>query len=66
MAKDVITLHGQEVVVREDTAKAVRGVNWALTSVLAFIVIAATLFIIFTFTAASDGDVNTPAEIEKR
>ena len=34
MSKDVITNDGQEVVVREDTAKAFRGVKW-MTVVLA-------------------------------
>lgn len=66
MSKDVISLHGHDVVVREDTAKSFRGVNWAIASVLAFILIAAALFVVFTFTAATDGEVKTPAEIEKR
>jgi hypothetical protein len=64
MSKDVIRVHGDDVVVREDTAKAYRGVNWALISVAAFILITATLFIIFTFTGASDNDLTTPAGVE--
>jgi hypothetical protein len=47
MSKDVIQVHGEDVVVREDTAKAVRGVNWALVSIGAFILIAAALAFFF-------------------
>ncbi len=66
MSKDVISVDGKDIVVREDTAKAYRGVNWALTSVIAFVAITAALFIIFTISASSDGEVKTPAEIEQR
>ena len=66
MAKDVINVDGQDVVVREDTAKAFRGVNWALASLIAFVAITAALFIIFTISASSDGEVKTPAEIQQR
>ena len=45
MARQVIaTGSGEKVEVREDTAKAYRGVHWALLSVAAFILIAALLF----------------------
>lgn len=64
MSKDVIHVDRQDVVVREDTAKAFRGVNWALTSIAAFIVITAVLAIIFFIDAASDGSIQTPAQIE--
>jgi hypothetical protein len=43
MSKEVITVDGQDKVVREDTAKAYRGVNWALISLAAFVLIAAFL-----------------------
>ncbi len=66
MSKDVISVDGQDVVVREDTAKAFRGVNWAMASMIAFVVIAAAMFIIFSLTATSDGEVKTPAEIERK
>ncbi len=46
MSKDVITVHGEERVVREDTAKAYRGVYWALGSIAAFILI--TAFLLFS------------------
>jgi hypothetical protein len=64
MAKDVIHTHGKDVEVREDTAKEFRGVNWALASVAAFIVIAAILLIVFFFGAATDGSLETPAQIQ--
>jgi len=44
MSKQVISVDGQDTVVREDTAKAFRGVHWALISLAAFILIAAILF----------------------
>lgn len=53
MSKDVITVHGEDVVVREDTAKAYRGVNWAIASVAAFVVITAILLFTFFFSAAT-------------
>ncbi len=39
MAKDVITVNDREVVVREDTAKAFRGVRWMVASLAAFVLI---------------------------
>lgn len=45
MSDEVIKIDGDEVVVREDTAKAYRGVNWALMSLAAFILIAAALML---------------------
>ncbi len=65
MAKDTIPVGGEERVVREDTARSYRGVIWALLSVLAFIVIAAVLFFSGIIGGASDGDLKTPAEIER-
>lgn len=45
MSKQVLhTVSGEDVVVREDTAKSYRGVYWALFSVAAFILIAAIMF----------------------
>ena len=63
MAKDVIHTHGQDVVVREDEAKEFRGVNWALWSIGAFILIVAAVFGIFMLGAARDGEVKSPATI---
>ena len=62
MSKDVIKVHGEERVVREDTAKAYRGVNWAYLSIGAFILIAAIVAIILFFGASRDGSIQTPAQ----
>ena len=61
MSKDTIKVDGEDVVVREDTAKAYRGVNWALISIAAFILILSIVFGIFFLGAASDGEIKTPA-----
>ena len=47
MAKDVIPVDGEDRVVREDTAKAYRGVNWAWASIAAFIIIMVLVLITF-------------------
>ena len=47
MAKDVIPVNGEDRVVREDTAKAYRGVNWAWASIGAFVVIMVLVLIAF-------------------
>lgn len=57
MSKDVITVHGEDVVVREDTAKAYRGVNWAWLSIGAFVIITFILLFTFFFSSAT----RTPA-----
>ena len=44
MAKQMINVSGEDVNVREDTAKAYRGVYWALLSIAAFVLITAVLF----------------------
>ena len=62
MAKDVIQQDGEDVVVREDTAKASRGVNWALLSIGAFVLVAVVLLLIFFAGAASDGNLESPAQ----
>jgi len=64
MAKEVISVGGQDRVVREDTAKAYRGVNWALVSVAAFILITAFLAVVFLFSATKQGNLNSPQEID--
>lgn len=60
MAKDVITVDGEERVVREDTAKSYRGTIWALMSVAVFIVVAAILFFVF-FGWSVGNDLKEPA-----
>jgi hypothetical protein len=66
MSKDVITVGGEQRVVREDTAKSYRGVVWALISVLAFIVITAILLVGGFIGGAADGDLKTPSQIEQK
>jgi uncharacterized membrane protein YjgN (DUF898 family) len=66
MAKDVITVDGEERVVREDTARSYRGVMWALLSILAFVAIVAILFIGGFIGSVSNGDVKSPAQIEEK
>jgi hypothetical protein len=62
MAKDVISVDGEDVVVREDTAKAYRGVNWALASIIGFVVIAAIVFFTFFWRSAQDGQLQNPSQ----
>jgi len=65
MSRDVINVGGEEVEVREDTAKSYRGVIWALLSVGIIVAIAAVLFLGGFLKTASDGNLDkSPAEIE--
>ena len=64
MSKDVIHLHGKDLIVREDTAKAFRGVNWALISIAAFVIITALLFTALFYSAARNGPIESPSTIE--
>lgn len=66
MAKDVITIGGEQRVVREDTAKSYRGVIWALLSILAFIIIATILFLGGFIGSVASGDVQSPSQIEQQ
>ncbi|MCU1290209.1 MAG: hypothetical protein JWN60_2438 [Acidobacteria bacterium] len=65
MAKQVISVDGQDRVVREDTAKSYRGVIWALLSIAAFVIIAAIVFFGFLSGSATNGDIQSPAAIER-
>ncbi|MFN2413498.1 MAG: hypothetical protein ABR535_10675 [Pyrinomonadaceae bacterium] len=65
MANQAINLNGEEKVVREDTAKSFRGVHWALLSLLAFIVIAAIIFLTGLFSSVTDGGLQSPAQVER-
>ena len=60
MAEDIINVEGKDVVVREDTAKAYRGVHWAFRVVAICLVIAAMIAIGLFFRAASNGGLQTP------
>ncbi len=64
MSKEVINVNGEDRVVREDTAKAYRGVNWMILSLVGFVVIILVVAATFFMRAASDGDIKSPAAIE--
>ncbi len=64
MSKDVISVHGEDVAVREDTAKAFRGVNWAIISIGAFVVIAAIIFFTLFISSTTGGSVENPSQIK--
>ena len=62
MSREVVNIDGEPVTVREDTAKAFHGVNWALISIAAFVLIAAALFVFFFFgSIVRDGSIEQPA-----
>lgn len=61
MSKETIKVDGEDVVVREDTAKAYRGVYWFLgTFVVMVIVVAIIMLLIFGIPALSDGELSSP------
>lgn len=64
--KQTITVDGEERVVREDTAKAFRGVHWALISIGAFILIVLALFLAGVIKMGTAGGVDrSPSQIER-
>lgn len=56
MSKQVITVDGEDEVVREDTAKAFRGVHWAFLSIGGILLITAILFLAGVIKLAADPD----------
>jgi len=67
MSKEVINVGGEEKVVREDTAKAFRGTNWALISIAIFIIIAAVMFFFFFIKKGTNSEpVQSPTQIEQK
>ena len=63
MSKDVINVDGEERVVREDTAKAYRGVNWAWASIAGFIIILAIVAALLFLKAGTGGTIESPGKI---
>jgi hypothetical protein len=61
MAKQVVTISGEDVNVREDTAKAYRGTYWALFSIAAFVLLTAILFFSGFFAWLTSPSRGTPA-----
>jgi hypothetical protein len=64
MSDQVVTVDGEDKVVREDTAKSYRGVIWALTSIAIFVVILAVLVLGGFFKTIFNSE-KSPAEIER-
>ena len=64
MSNQTIHTHGEDVSVREDTAKAFRGVNWAWASILGFIIIIGLVFAFFFWHSAKDGSIGHPSEVQ--
>lgn len=64
MPNEVVNVDGEDVIVRQDTARKLRGVHWALISIGAFVVIAGFLFLLFFTRAAKDGSVVSPSEFQ--
>ena len=62
MSKQVISVDGEDKLVREDSAKAFRGVHWALLSVAAIILITALLFLGGFLKLASYGKIDRGPE----
>jgi hypothetical protein len=61
MAKDVIHVDGEDVVVREDTAKAYRGVNWAWLSIGIFLIIMILLAGAFFLKGGAEKPTDPPS-----
>ncbi len=66
MKKQLVDIDGQEVMVREDVAKAYRGVNWMAIVMAIFILIIAVVAGSFLISASMDGEVESPTDIERR
>jgi|GEM_PF-1440698 len=64
MPNEVVNVDGEDVIVREDTAKKLRGVHWALISIGAMVLIAGFLFVLFFAGAAKDGSIQSPSELQ--
>ena len=60
MAKGVINVDGKDVVVREDTFKAYRGVNWAWLSIGIFILLMAILAASFFLKGGAERPTDPP------
>lgn len=65
MAKDVINVGGEKIVVREDKAKRYRGMLWGLLTLGMILAITFIMFVGGFIKVASDGNLDkSPAEIE--
>lgn len=66
MSKQVITVGGEQQVVREDEAKSYRGVYWALLLLAMFVIVAAVLFFGGFLASLTGSGVDSPAQIERQ
>ena len=64
MAKDVIHLHGKDLIVREDTARAFRGKHWAATVAIICLAIIALVTVGLFYKASRDGNIEIPGQLE--
>lgn len=62
MSKEVIKVDGNDVIVRDDTAKAYRGVNWAIMVSLIALAIMILFAVVFFLRASTDGKIESPAQ----
>ena len=60
MSKQVISIDGQDRLVREDTAKSFRGTHWALFTLLMIIVVALALLLAGIIKINLSGDSDQP------
>jgi hypothetical protein len=54
MAKQVVNVDGNDVLMSENDAKMNRGVRWALVSIMLFILVMGALFLLGVFKLAAD------------
>lgn len=64
MTDKPIEVDGKEVVVREDTFKAYRGVRWMGIVLILMVAIVLAVFLAGLFSASVDGDLDSPDKIE--
>ncbi len=64
MSDKPIEVDGNEIVVREDTFKAHRGVRWAGIVLALMVLIVLVAFLTGLLSASADGDIDTPGKIE--
>ena len=66
MTKGIINIDGNDVVVREDTAKAYRFTVWGGTIAAICLALMVVLATIFFMQAGKDGRIESPAQIENK
>ncbi len=62
MTKDVINVDGEDVLVREDTAKAFHGVHWAVTVIIICLAIMLFVTVGLFYSAYRNGGIESPAQ----